>query len=84
MTESQWDAEYRGITEEEWNKLVDNPIGQRFTPESLDIWERMMAENMKVCLCGHKKMDHSEDEEVEHYCSHYYCNCREFVEHKEV
>ncbi|ANA86046.1 hypothetical protein BH766_gp77 [Gordonia phage Demosthenes] len=26
----------------------------------------------------------SEDEGVEHYCSHYYCNCREFVEHKEV
>lgn len=78
-----WDAEYRGITEEEWNKLVDNPIGQRFTPELRDIWDRMMAESTKVCCCGHKKMDHSEDEGVEHYCSYYTCSCREFVEHKE-
>lgn len=81
---SEWDSKYRGITEVEWNKLCNHPVGVRFTPEVRAIWDKLMAEYTKVCICEHTKMDHSEDEGVEHYCSNFFCTCRNFIHNQEV
>ncbi|QOP64734.1 hypothetical protein SEA_GOURDTHYMES_81 [Gordonia phage GourdThymes] len=79
-----WDAEYRGVTKEEYQKLVDRPLGTRFPPELREIFDRVVANGAKTCICGHLKQDHSEDERVDHYCSQYFCNCREFLEQEEL